>query len=171
MAGDEESNGLVVCGYAAAVRLENLLPKLDGHIHLIGAHTKKALLKELERTHPPVAVVEHEVPLVDPKNMVRRLLGRGFEHTVEKTHKVLGKYVLASDLLPDVLAGSPNTKLIITSHTRGFGVSPSQRERYGACPNVLKVMGFINASTNTDWILRKLSRLYFNKRRRPAKDC
>ncbi len=138
------------------------------------AHTQQHLLTELARGQQPICVIEHEVPELDPLKEVGHFLARGATPRVKAAlHKevvlAMSRRSTAYDLLPQLIKCSPQTRFVITSHTRGFGLSPQQRALYKARPEILKVMGFVNSSVNTVYLLKLLSRVYFGKTWKPTK--
>jgi hypothetical protein len=159
---------VLVCGYPAASRITDLLPLLGERLSIKGAHTRDELLLELARGQQAVCILEHEVPPVDPLKEIGQLLGKGATAKAKASlHKKLAlahaRRVTAYELLPELVKRSPNTKFVITSHTRGFGLSPKERALYKKRPEVVKVMGFVNSWGNTVYLLKLFSRVYFSK--------
>ncbi len=153
---------ILICGRPAESRIVDLLPRLAGHVAVRGAHTKDALLKQLARGHQPICVLEHEVPTVDPVKSLS-IFRLAAAVIASKTQFTLSPSVTAYELLSQLVASSPSTRFVITSHTRGFGISPEQRALYKERPEVLKVMGFINSQENTNYLLTLFSRVYLGK--------
>lgn len=164
MAETGSTDEILVCGYAAERRvIRCILPMLNDNLSVKGAHTKDKLIEELSRGRQPICIMEHCVHLVDPVEELKNIIGEDKIDILEfATHGQipLAEEIIAYDLLPELLTCSPNTKFVITSHTRGFGVSPEQRALYKQRPEVLKVMGFINAQGNSNYLLKLLCRVY-----------
>jgi hypothetical protein len=168
MAKSKSSREILVCGHPAAWRVKDLLPMLGEGLSVKGAHTRAELLKELGSGQQAVCIIEHEVPPVDPLKEVGQFLakgatGRAKASLLRKLDVAMSRRITAYELLPELVNRSPYTKFVITSHTRGFGLSPQQHASYKEHPEVVKVMGFVNGWGNTVFLLKLFSRVYFGK--------
>lgn len=168
---------VLVCGFAAAERIDSILPELGGELLMRVAHTKDALIKELTTGHQPICLIEHQVSLIDPAKQWSQLFtasGAGTKLALFLTGGLLSKYQVslkpettAYDLLVELVSRSPETQFVITSHTRGSGISPEQRALYKEREEVLKVMGFVNGTGNYHYLMKLFSRVYFNRTWKP----
>jgi hypothetical protein len=116
------------------------------------------LLAELKRRQPPLAVVEHYVNRVDEKSM---LSSWGVPSRAAENISFASDY-LALELLPEMTSRSAETKFVITSHSR-VGMPRAKKNAYREQPSVLKVVSFLNEKTTTEWLLKKLSRIYLGR--------
>jgi hypothetical protein len=173
-------NEILVCGEAAAARVADLLHVVGGGLIVREAHTKTELLNELAKGRQPICVVEHQVPMRNPTKRIAKvfagLVGRAVpdaedlvdvNHFLSQTAFSLGPDTTACDLLPELVAASPQTRFVITSHTRGAGLSEQQRALYKARKEVLKVMGFVNSLQNSQYLLKLFSRVYLGRTWKP----
>jgi len=164
---------VLVCGHAAAERIESILPELEGELVMRRVNTKGELVAELAKNRQPICIVEHQVPEIDPAKQWSQLFkasGAGSALASFLTGGLLSKQQVslppettAYDLLPELVSRSPVTQFVITSHTRGSGLSPEQRALYKERKEVLKVMGFVNSTQNYHYLVKLFSRVYFNK--------
>ena len=176
MAKSTPQKEILVCGHPAAERIiQSILPRLDGALSVRGAHTKDELLEELARGRQSVCVIEHQVPGIDPMKQLAQLFEAGDDDDAvaalaSKTQLSFSPGVTAYDLLPELVSRSPTSQFVITSHTRGSGLSPQQRALYKERKEVVKVMGFVNAQENSNYLLKLLSRVYLGKTWKPKSD-
>jgi hypothetical protein len=151
------SKEVVVCGNAGADRMtQAVVPYLAG-LSMREAHSRDELMEALAKSQPPICLVEHKVLSIDP---VKLLKGDQWDSSFLDALKNI---VTAYELLPELAERSPETKFVITSHNRGGGISPADKALYKARPEVIKVMGFVNETSNTFYLLKLLSRVYLGK--------
>jgi hypothetical protein len=168
---------VLVCGYDAAERVGSILLELGGGLVMCRVDTKDALLAALAKGRQPVCIIEHQVPVVDPVKQWTQVFkagGAGSALASFLTGGLSSRQPLslpptptAYALLPELLSRSPETKFVITSHTRGSGLSPEQRAQYKERPEVLKVMGFVNSTVNYHYLMKLFSRVYFDRAWKP----
>jgi hypothetical protein len=158
---------ILVCGYAPADRLQSILSEFDGTLSLKAAHTRDELARELAAGQQPICILEHEIYNVDVLGELANVLGVNeadeeafFAGIVKKAEAAANEACTALDLLPQLIASSPDTRFVITSHTRGSGLSPKQHAAYKAFPEVVKVMGFVNSNQNYKYLKKLLERAY-----------
>ncbi len=158
---------LVVCGHAGAERVaECVLPYVLGPLSMRQAHTRDELLAALSQCHPLVCITEHRIPTIDPVKELEEMFDQDQLDAgalAAKTQIVLSPGVTAYQVLPEFARRSPETRFVITSHTRGSGLSRAQHALYKQRPEVVKVMGFVNETSNIFYLLKLLSRVYFGK--------
>ena len=163
---------ILVCGHPGALRMESILVQLGGDLSMRKVSTKGELLEEIGRGQQPICVIEHEVTAIDSMNQIAKLLNvktndEWAAALARKTQISISPFVTAYELLPELILRSPQTRFVITAHTRGSGISPQQRSLYKDRAEVLKVMGFINESGSTDYLLKLLSRVYLGRTWKP----
>jgi hypothetical protein len=169
MAKSKSQQEILVCGFPPALRLESILPRIGGGLRLRPAHTKGELLQAIALGRHGVCVMEHQVLDADPMNDLAGFFdgdpdGDAIIKALTSKRQVISpRSIPAYELLPELIAASPQTQFVITSHTRGFGFSPQERVLYSKHPEVVKLMGFVNADQNTNYLLRLFSRVYFGK--------
>jgi len=173
MNGSPIRKEILVCGYAAAERIADWLPEFGGELLMRCVDTKDALVGELVRGHQPICIIEHQVPVIGPTKQLGDLFsasGAGATLSSFLTHSLLSKQQIslppettAYALLPELVSSSPETKFVITSHTRGSGLTPEQRTLYKERKEVLKVMGFVNSAVNYQYLMKLFSRVYFER--------
>jgi hypothetical protein len=158
---------VLVCGYAPADRLQSILSELGGTVSLKIAHAKDEFARELATGQQPICIIEHEIYNVDVLGQLANVLGVDeadeeafFAGIVKKAEAAANDACTALDLLPQLIASSPDTRFVITSHTRGSGLSPKQHAAYKAFPEVMKVMGFVNSNQNYKYLKKLLERAY-----------
>lgn len=152
-----------------AIYLKGINAVFGGELVVLRADTKDELISELARGHQPICIIEHQVSSFDPVKEWAKP-NHGLLHQIGKLSEEeikLPAPVTAFDLLPELVAMSPDTKFVITSHVRGSGLSPEQRELYKSRKEVLKVMGFINSTANYNYLMKLFSRVYFDKTWKP----
>ena len=151
------SKEVVVCGYAGAERMaQSVVPYLSP-LCMRQAHTRDELFEALSQCHPPVCIVEHKVLSIDPIKVLTET------QLDAATLAAMTKAFTTYELLPDLAGCSPETRFVITSHTRGSGLSRAEHALYKQRPEVIKVMGFVNGTGNTIYLLKLLSRVYLGK--------
>lgn len=148
---------IVVCGYAGAERMaQSVIPYLSP-LSMRQAHTRDELFEALWQCHPPVCIVEHKILSVDPiKALTETQLDAA---TLAAITQLFRTY----ELLPELARLSPETKFVITSHIRGSGLSRAEHALYRQREEVIKVMGFVNGTSNTIYLLKLLSRVYLGR--------
>lgn len=174
---------ILVCGRAAAARIVDLLAQLNGGLVLREARTQAELLTELEKGHQPICVVEHEVPLKDPVKGLAKIFGglvgrvlpntedrERAEHLFSNTGVIFSRVTTAYALLPKLLAASPGTQFVITSHMKGGGIPKEMRELYKQRKEILKIMGFANSDQNSEYLTKLFSRVYLRRDNRNSKN-
>ena len=171
---------VLICGFDAAKHIESILEELGSELVMRRVTAKDELISELAKGRQPICVVEHLVPTIDAVKVWNQLhkktgLAQGLFHIagllsdglISKRQETLPAPVTAYDLLPELVINSPGTKFIITSHTRGSGLSPEQRASYKERQEVLKVMGFINSTANYHYLAKLFSRIYYDRTWKP----
>ena len=168
---------VLVCGYAAAERIADNLREFGGELLMRSVNTKDELVSELAKGHQNICIIEHLVPVIDPVKQWGHLFstgGAGAALSSFLTGSLLSKQqvslppdITAYELLPGLVSSSPETKFVITSHTRGSGLTPEQRALYKGRKEVLKVMGFVNSVVNYEYLMKLFSRVYFDKTWKP----
>jgi hypothetical protein len=168
---------VLVCGLGPAERIESILPELGGELKLKRVDTKDELLAALAAGLQPVCVIEHQVPLCDPVKSWNelakaaggdeRLTSFLFKDFMAKRPVGNDSWVTAYQLLPELVSRSPGTQFVITSHLRGSGLKPEEREQYKGRQEVVKVMGFCNSTANYHYLMKLFSRVYFNRTWKP----
>lgn len=158
------SKEILVCGYAAAARLEGcVLPKLAGSVVVREAHTKACLLRELRRGRQRLCVLEHLVPLQDPLIPYRAMFGKHARLAAQRGVSLWTEAIPALDLMPELVAASRDTRFVVACHMRGQGFSKEEREAYARHPEVLKLIGFINSTANEEFLVGLLRRMYLDE--------
>jgi hypothetical protein len=151
------SKEVVVCGNAGADRMaESVVHYLAG-LSMRGAHSRDELLEALAQSQPPICLVEHKVLSIDPMKVLQ---GNQWDSSIVNALKNI---VTAYELLPELTKRSPETKFVITSHNRGGGIPRADKALYKTRPEVIKVMGFVNETSNIFYLLKLLSRVYLGK--------
>jgi hypothetical protein len=164
---------ILVCGRAGADRIAALiLPRLGADLTVRGAQMKDELLVTLGAGRQPECILEHQIPTADLLEQLAKILEAASDEEAvtalaSKFHVAFSPAVTAYELLRKLVRKSPETKFVITSHTRGSGLSPKERALYGKRAEVEKVMGFTNSVGNTNYLLRLFSRVYLGKTWKP----
>jgi len=171
---------VLVCGFDAAERIESILRELGSELVMRRVTAKDELIAELAKGQQQICVVEHLVPTIDAVKVWNQLhkatgLTQGLFHIagilsaglISKRQETLTAPMTAYDLLPELVSRSPKTQFVITSHTRGSGLSPEQRALYKERQEVLKVMGFVNSTANYHYLAKLFSRVYYDRTWKP----
>ena len=162
MFGTHVTGEVLVSGHAAAHRMvECVLPGLPGKLRVKEAHWTNRLIRQLRRGKQPLCVMEEYVSLRDPMPELKRILGRNARAAAASRNLWFTEFTCALNLLPELAEASPETRFIITCHSR-CGVTKKDRAAYERRPEVLKVIGFVNSDRNTQFLLKTMQRIYFD---------
>ncbi|HAV64877.1 MAG TPA: hypothetical protein DCY13_21220 [Verrucomicrobiales bacterium] len=162
---------IVVCGEANAARFEqSVANQLTRPIEVVYASTKDELFLEIRRHKPLLCLVEHQVPVVSVADQLNAIFsGSGVDMSDLAGNQAfgLGDQAVARELLPELKKLSPDTKFVVTCHIRGGGMGKEERRKYSDARGVERVVGFINSTNHSAFLIKLISKVYFDQKWTP----